>query len=249
MLRGDRHQLLAVQNTRAQPGDEHHCGHPGGEQGDAHHGEDREGVFPRCTLGEAHGQEAGGGDQRAGEHGKGRGGIGEGRSLVFLPALLHFHHHHFHGDDGVIHQQPQGDDQRAQGDALQVYARRLHREEGDRQHDGNGNRHHQASAQPQEEETHRQDDGDRLQQALHEFVDVAPHHFRLIRHLGEFQAHGQGGGQARGRGPDLLSQCHDVAATDHRHRQAHGYVPVPVEVRLRRIGVATPHLRNISQTE
>ena len=45
-------------------------------------------------------------------------GIGGGFEAV-IP-LLHFDHHHFNGDNGIIHQQPQGEDQRAEGDAVEV---------------------------------------------------------------------------------------------------------------------------------
>ena len=45
-------------------------------------------------------------------------GIGGGFYAVV--ALFHFHHHHFDGDDGIIDQQPERQDQRAQGDTVKV---------------------------------------------------------------------------------------------------------------------------------
>ena len=38
---------------------------------------------------------------------------GEGRGANAIPALLHLHHHHLDGDDGVVDQQAERDDQRA----------------------------------------------------------------------------------------------------------------------------------------
>ncbi len=43
-------------------------------------------------------------------------------ALHAVPALLHLHHHHLDGDDGVVDQQAERDDQRAERDAVQVDA-------------------------------------------------------------------------------------------------------------------------------
>ena len=39
------------------------------------------------------------------QHRRGRGSPRKGRGLGALPAFLHFHHHHFDGDNGIVHEQ------------------------------------------------------------------------------------------------------------------------------------------------
>ncbi len=46
-----------------------------------------------------------------------------------VPAFFHFHNHHFDGDDGVIDQQTQRDDERAQGDAVEVHPAGQHEQQ------------------------------------------------------------------------------------------------------------------------
>ena len=86
-------------------------------QGDSrrwpHHLEQREHVLARPGFIKPTGGEAGSGDQGAGEHGEGGGGVGIGGGAKAVPALLQLEGHHLDGDDGIVHQQAQGDDQRA----------------------------------------------------------------------------------------------------------------------------------------
>ena len=62
--------------------------HPGGQQRQGHHGEQREGVFAGIAAGEAHGQEPRDGDQRSGEPRIGGGLIGKDRGLLLVVAAL-----------------------------------------------------------------------------------------------------------------------------------------------------------------
>ena len=81
-----------------------------------HHGDrkNREGVLACHGLGHANRQEACGGDQGARQHGHGGEFVGKGRRSHLVVTLFHFVHHHLHRNDGVVHQQAQGDDERAQ---------------------------------------------------------------------------------------------------------------------------------------
>jgi hypothetical protein len=102
------------------------------------------------------------GDQRAGEHRKGRRGVGEGRRAEAIPALFHLHHHHLDGDDRVVDQQAERDDQRAERNPLQVDAEGVHQQEGDRQHQRDRQRDDGAGAPAQAEEGDREDDQHRF---------------------------------------------------------------------------------------
>ena len=111
------------QQLEPEIGREQHRHDPGGDQREADDPEDAARVFAGARLGEADRQEARGGDQRAGQHRERGRGPGEGRGAGAVPALLHLHHHHLDGDDGVVDQQAERDDQRAERDAVKVDAR------------------------------------------------------------------------------------------------------------------------------
>ena len=158
------------QQAVAEPGREQHGHEPGDHQRQADHPEDRVGVFAGARLGEADRHEAGRRDQGAGQHREGGRGVGEGRRFHAAEALLELHHHHLDGDDRVVDQQAERDDQRAERDALEVDAEQHHADEGDRQHQRHRERHDDAGAEAQAEERHDQHDAERLGQRLGELV-------------------------------------------------------------------------------
>ena len=112
------------QQLQTEIGREQHRDDPGGDQRKPDDPENAAGIFAGARFGEADRQEARGRHQRAGQHRERRRGPGEGRGARPVPALLHLHHHHLDGDDGVVDQQPERDDQRAERDAVKVDARR-----------------------------------------------------------------------------------------------------------------------------
>ena len=122
---------------------------------DRDHHEQREGVFAGVAAVEADRDEAGDGDQRAGQHRKGGRGVDVGRGLLQGIADLQPRHHHLDGDHGVVDQQAERDDQRAERDALQRDAGILHDDEGDGQHQRDRDRHDQPGAHAEAEEADR----------------------------------------------------------------------------------------------
>ena len=107
----DRVRIVVVvhldvrQQLDADIGREDHGHEPGRDQRDRDDPEDAAGIFADRRVGEADGQEAGGRDQRSGQHRKRSGFPGKGRRADAVPALLHLHHHHLDRDDGVVDQQ------------------------------------------------------------------------------------------------------------------------------------------------
>jgi hypothetical protein len=79
-------------------------------------------AYSPTDVSEADGQEAGRGDQRAGQHREGRRGPGEGRRAHAVPALLDLHHHHLDCDDGVVDEKPERDDEGAERGAKPAHA-------------------------------------------------------------------------------------------------------------------------------
>ncbi|KIQ96335.1 hypothetical protein TI01_2093 [Lysobacter sp. A03] len=144
-----RAALDVGQQFVAQERYEHHRRHPRHQQSDGHHVKQRAGVFADTRRGRGDRQEAGGRDERAGQHRKGGRFPGERRRLQAIEALLHLDRHHFHGNDRVIHHQPERQHQRAERDLVQADAKDLHHHEGHRQHQRDRQRDHQAGTESQ----------------------------------------------------------------------------------------------------
>ena len=79
---------------------------------------------PAALRGEADRHEARDGDQRAGQHRRGERAVGEGRGRFLAVAGGEPPDHRVDRGHGVVDQQRQRDDQRAERDALQVDAER-----------------------------------------------------------------------------------------------------------------------------
>ncbi len=141
----------------------------------------------------------------------------------------------------VVHQQAEGDDQGAQGDLVQVDARLVHEEEGDRQRERDRERHDEAGAKAQRQEAHQQDDADGLGEGARELAHGALHGGRLVVHAVELQAHGKLRPDAGELPVECLAQGDDVAARDHRHGDAHCVLAHEAHLRLRRVGEAARH--------
>jgi ribose/xylose/arabinose/galactoside ABC-type transport system permease subunit len=77
---------------------------PRGNQGDPYDPENTTRILPGGRWCKAHWQEPCNGNQCSREHGECGGGPGVGGRFKPIPALLHFHCHHFYGDDRVVNQ-------------------------------------------------------------------------------------------------------------------------------------------------
>ena len=188
---------------------------PAQHQRDHGHRKNRKGVFSRDGFGQADRQETDGGDQGAGQHRHGRDFIRKGGSSHFVVTLFHFPDHHFYRNDGVVDQQAEGDDQRAQRYFVQPDVPVIHGQKRHRQHQRNRDAHHQtgphvdaitpperqhgsicALVQTQADEADRQHDQHRLNQHAHKLVDGADHCFGLVLNLHQLDARGQAGIEA-----------------------------------------------------
>ena len=86
-------------------------GHPTDEERNDGNGKNSKGVFTRQGFGQTNGQKASRRNEGAREHGHGCELIGEGGGTDFVIALLHFSDHHFDGNDGIVYQQSQRNDE------------------------------------------------------------------------------------------------------------------------------------------
>ncbi|OIQ80995.1 hypothetical protein GALL_372370 [mine drainage metagenome] len=166
-----------------------------------------------------------------------------------MPAAVQPHHHHFDGDHRIVYQEAEGDNERAQRDALQVDVKSPHQHECDRQHQRNAERHHQSGAQAQRQETDGQHDGYRLDQGLHEQVDGMFYHRGLIGHLMHFDAERQVGLDVIHGIFQRFPELDDVATLPHGNFQPDGIPPHIAHLEDRRVFIAALHAGDIAQAE
>ena len=263
---GGLHMGRHLEQQRAQVRHEIHRHHPRQHQRNHRHGKNREGVFTRHRLGNANRQKASRRDQGARQHGHGRQLIGKGGGAHLVVALFQLQHHHFDGDDGVVHQQAQRDDERAQRNLVQANAPVPHGQKGHGQHHGNGDAHHQAGpgvdvpalpqrvvaralVQAQADEAHGQHDDHGFDQHLHKFVDRRGHGLGLVLHIDQLDARWQRVADALRGLFQRLAQGNDVAALGHRDTQRNHLTPLVAHLHGGRVYVATLDLCNIAQAE
>ena len=237
------------QQLQAEIGREHHGDHPRGDQGEPDHPEDAARIFAGARFGEADRQEARRRHQGSGQHReRGRGPcIGGGAGAV--EALLHFHHHHLDGDDGVVDQEPERDDQRAERDAVEVDAGRVHHGEHDRQHQRNRQRHHDAGAPAERDEADQQHDAERLHEGLDEFRDRFLDDVRLVRDLGDLDADRKLGGDRLHGALEVFTERDDVGAVLHGDAEAERGLAVLAHHEGGRVLVAALAGRDVAQAE
>ena len=138
---------LDLEQSGSQVGHKIHRHPPTQQQRHHGHRKDGEGVLTGHRARRADGQETRRGDERAGQHGHGGDFVGKGGCTHLVVALLHLAHHHLHRNDGVVHEQAQGDDERAQGYLVQPDPKILHEQKCHRQHQRNRDAHHQTRSQ------------------------------------------------------------------------------------------------------
>jgi len=247
-----------LEQTQPQVGHKVHRHHPGDDQGGSRDGEDGKRVLTHGGIGHADGQEAGGSDERARQHGHGRDVVGGDGRAELVVALFQLVHHHLDRDDGVVHQQAQGDDQGPQRDFVQAHVPEVHHQEGDGQHQGDGDGHHQAwpdvqaqgfGVQPQAEEADDQHHHHGLDQHLDELAHRGGNRLGLVLDLRQLDAHGQFTADALGGGFQRLAQGNDVAPLGHGHAQCNDLLPLVAHLGRGRLLIPTPDDGHITQLE
>ena len=145
---------LVGQDENACQRREQHRDEPGSGQCNADHCEQGEGVLAGTARCEADRNKPCNGDEGSGQHRKGSGSIGKRCRGDLVAALLELLDHHLHRDHGVVNEEPEPDDERAERDALQADSQELHRDESDGENQRDRNRDDDARAPTEREETH-----------------------------------------------------------------------------------------------
>ena len=239
----DANQVIA-QERRHRHGDD-----PRQEKRDADDRKQRLAKLRRHAFGKGDGDEAGTGNQRTGQHRLRRGFAGVAGRFHAVPALLQLHAHHFDGDNRIVHQKPKRDNQRAEGNLVQVDAQHIHEAKRPRQHQRNAERNHHTRPEAEAHEAGDQHDDDRLAKGADKFVDGVLDHGGLVGHAMNFQPHGHFRLHLVDELRQVRAQFQDVAAGFHGNRDAHCRLAVEKHLCLRRVHGAAFHLRDVPEAE
>ena len=174
-----------------QVGEERHQGHrcdPAEQQRNQQHPEQGIGVFPCGILGKTNGRERHDGNHRGPQQWPDSLADNIHRRFQFRHAPLHAHQDAFGDHDGVIHQHPQGNNQCAQGNPLQINGQHFHDDKGAKDGEQQDSPHQQTGAHPHEHQQHHDNDGYGLaqveQEGPHRTVDL----FGLVVDRGQLHA-------------------------------------------------------------
>ena len=164
-----------------------------------------------------------------------------GRRAHAVPAFIDLHEHHLHRDDGVIHQQSQRDDERAQSDAVQVDAHEQHDQKRQAQRQRHGHAHHQTGAHADGQHAHAHHHGHRHQELHLEQADRAVDGIRLVGQHVHRHAQGQGAALLRQKRVDAFAELKAVDAFAHDHAEQDRVLSARAHQVTRRVFVAAVH--------
>ena len=177
-----------LQEQSAKIGHKVNRSHPTDDQCDDSDRKNGKGVLTRDGLGQTNRQETCRRNQSTRQHGHGGQFISKGGRANFVIALFHFANHHLNGNDGVIDQQTQRNDERTQRNFMQTNVEIVHGQKRHSQHQWNGDAHHQTRphvqgptapqgvnartlVQAQGQEADGQHNGNSLDQCLQKLID------------------------------------------------------------------------------
>ena len=205
-------------------------------------------VFAHARLCKANGHKARDRDQRAKQHGCG-GHVPRmaGRAHA-VPAFFHLHDHHLDGDDGVVHQQAQRYDERAQGDAVQVDTGDFHEQKREPQRKRHRNAHHQARPKTNGQHTHAHDHQHRDQKLDLKQVDCFGDGVGLVGQDVELHAQRQARLLGRDKGGQPLAKGQAVFTFLHDHAEQQSILPTAAHQVAGRVFIALGDGGNVTQT-
>ena len=213
---------------------------------------DREQIFTkfrRRPIGKGDGDEAGASDERPRQHGLGCCLEGIAGRIDAVHALLQLDGHHFDGNDGVVDEEAQGDDEGPQGDFMQVDAGYFHDAEDAGQDQRDTESDDQARPQSQAEEADDEDDDDSFAQGIGKIADRLFDDLRLVRYLVDFHACRQIGFDAFLQFLQVFTELQVIAAALHGQGDADGRFAVVEHLRVCRFRIAPFDRGDVTQAE
>ena len=222
---------------------------PGQHQRYGHNGEEAVGKFRGAGLGKGDRHEAEAGNRRACQKRPGAGFEGEGRCLLTRHALGHFYLHKLHDNDGIIDEHTQGNNERTEGNLMQVNAQRKHRAEGAEQNQRDAAGNNVAAATAQRHQADHEHDNNCLPKAFGELADGVFNNLRLVGYLIQLQTKRQLLLQLADFLSKVVAELDIVAALLHGESNADSRLTVVVHERIRRVCIAACNRGDIAKAE
>ena len=229
----DADQIVSEQR-RDHDGDD-----PAQNERNADDGEECGAELARHALGEGDGNKARAGDEGACEHGLGSLGKGVACGVEASHAALELDAHHLDGDDGVVDEQSEGDDECAEGDFVQVDAEGVHADECAREDERDAARDNEPGAQSEREEADGEHDDNCECECLNEIVDGVLHDGGLVRYFVQLHAEREVLSELCGEFLEVLAEREDVAAVLHGDGDTDGGDAVILHFRIGGVNRAT----------
>ncbi len=137
------------------------------------------------------------------------------------------------GDDGIVDEQAERDDQRGDRDLLEIDAEDVREAEGQGERDRNRDRHQHCGAPfPESDERDDDDESDRFVKRVHEEIDVFFDLARLIGSVGDDEVGGKKLARFFQLFFDVLGEFGDLLGIAHLHGEADGARALPIPFRI-----------------
>ena len=169
--------------------------------------------------------------------------------MLLVVAVLQARDHRLDRDHGVVDQQAEGDDEGAERDPLKVDAEDQHCDEHRGEHERDRDCDDGARAQAEADQADRENDRDRLPQGLHELVHRMLDGHGLVGDKRRLDPDRQIRRDLGHRLRDVVPERQDVATLAHRDGEPDAVLSIDAEHRLRGVGRAARHARDVAQAD
>ena len=225
------------------------CNDPRCQQSDGNNREQRIAVFAGAALGEAYRHKAGDRDEGSSQHRECGRHPGMRRRMLTIDTRFELTDHHLYRDHRVVDKEAEGNDQRAERDALQADAGKFHIDENHAEDERDRAGYDHSGSQTEAQKAHRKHDGNRFPQRLREAADRFLDNDRLVSDEMRLDADRQMSDDLLHLVRHGLAEDQVVATLRHRDGQPDRRFAVEPEHRLRRIGIPFAYRCDIGEAE
>ena len=222
---------------------------PRGKQGNSDHRKQRIAIFAGAALRETYRHKSRYSDERSSQHRKRGRHPRMRRRMLAIDPQFELADHHLYRDHRVVDKEAEGNDQRAERDALQADAGKFHIDENHAEDERDRAGYDHSGSQTEAQEAHRKHDGNRFPQRLCEAADRFLDNDRLVSDEMRLDADRQMRDDLLHLVRHGLAEDQVVATLRHRDGQPDRRFAVEPEHRLRRIGIPFAYRCDIGEAE